>query len=160
MTRSTKTVMTAWLLLGCACTANAQQGTPSDAEKNGTIQHASEDLRWVDGPPSLPPGAKLMVLEGNPREKGLFTMRIKLPAGTRIEPHWHPRDERVTVISGSVWVGFGDTFDTTAARQLRAGSYYVNPPSLHHFLWIPEETVLQMTNMGPWELTYVHEGKE
>jgi len=160
MTRHIAIIATAWLLIGGGRTVEAQQERPATPEKAGAIQHATEDLHWVDGPPSLPPGAKIMVLEGNPRENGLFTIRLKLPAGTRIEPHWHPRDERVTVVSGSVWVGFGDTFDTTTARQLRAGSYYVNPPLLHHFLWIPEETVLQMTNMGPWELTYVHDEKK
>src|SRR5689334_6430522 len=53
---------------------------------------------WHSGPPTLPRGAKIAVLEGDPAKEGLFTMRIKLPAGTTIAPHWHPRDERVTVL--------------------------------------------------------------
>jgi quercetin dioxygenase-like cupin family protein len=91
------------------------------------------------------------VLEGDPKAAGMFTMRIKLPAGTIIPPHWHPRDERVTVLSGKVLVGMGDTF-AKSGTAFEAGGFYVNPPNVHHYLWVPEESVLQLTCMGPWEL--------
>src|SRR5881227_926181 len=53
-------------------------------------------LAWTDGPPTLPPGSKMAVLEGNPKADGMFTMRVRIPAGSAIPPHWHPRQERVT----------------------------------------------------------------
>jgi quercetin dioxygenase-like cupin family protein len=109
---------------------------------------------WKPAPPTLPKGTQVAVLEGDPKSEGLFTMRIKLPAGSIIPPHWHPRDERVTVLSGRVIVGFGDKFEKKGTT-FRAGGFYVNPPNVHHFLWIPQESVLQLTCVGPWELHVV-----
>jgi quercetin dioxygenase-like cupin family protein len=110
---------------------------------------------WKAGPPTLPKGTKVAVLEGDPKQGGMFTMRLKIPAGTRLQPHWHPRPERVTVLSGLAEVGFGDTFDRRSTKHFGAGSFYVNPPKSHHYLYFPRETVLQLTCEGPWELNYV-----
>lgn len=123
------------------------------AQPAGAIQVTK--VTWTDAPPTLPKGAKVAVLEGSPREAGVFTMRIKVPAGTRIEPHWHPRPERVTVLSGRAEVGFGDVFDRKGMKRFDAGGFYVNPPQLHHYLYFPRDTVLQLTCEGPWELNYV-----
>ena len=106
---------------------------------------------WKPAPPTLPKGAQVAVLEGDPKAAAMFTMRIKLPAGSIVPPHWHPRDERVTVLSGEVVVGFGDTF-AKSGTTFHAGGFYVNPPDVHHYLWVPKESVLQLTCMGPWEL--------
>lgn len=109
---------------------------------------------WKDGPPTLPPGSKIAVLEGNPREAGIFTMRVRVPAGAKLAPHWHPRDERVTILSGAVELGFGPQADPAATKRYGAGSFYVNPPRAVHYLFFPEETVMQMTGVGPWEIRH------
>jgi len=119
------------------------------------IQFNPEDLVWKEGPPTLPRGTKVAVLEGDPKKTELFTMRLRIPAGFKILPHWHPRDERVTVLSGSVHVGFGDVFDVKRGKFFRAGAYYVNPPKRSHFVWFDEEAVLQLTGMGPWEMHFL-----
>jgi quercetin dioxygenase-like cupin family protein len=63
-------------------------------------------------PAFLPPGAQLAVLEGDPTAtKGDFTIRLKMPNGYRIPPHWHPNRENATVLSGNFKVGMGDAFD-------------------------------------------------
>jgi quercetin dioxygenase-like cupin family protein len=107
---------------------------------------------WKDGPPSLPKGSKIAVLEGDPRAEGIFTMRVRVPAGATLAPHWHPRDERVTILSGAVELGFGKAADRTKTKRYGAGSFYVNPPRAMHYLYFPEETVMQMTGIGPWEI--------
>jgi hypothetical protein len=68
----------------------------------------------------------------------------------------------VTVLWGEARVGFGDKLDVKKAKVFPAGSYYVNPPDSHHYLYFPRTTVLQMTGEGPWELTilYVPEAEE
>lgn len=95
-----------------------------------------------------------MLLEGDPRKEGLFTLRLKIPAGTRLQPHWHPRDERVTVLSGLVKVGFGDEFEEANMVSFGPGSFYLNPAQSRHYVWFVEETVMQLTNVGPWEVLY------
>src|SRR2546427_12709491 len=64
-----------------------------------------DQIQWRDGPPSLLPGAKMAILEGDPAKEGFFTMRLKLPDGYRVFPHWHPRTERLTIIQGIVNLG-------------------------------------------------------
>ena len=82
-------------------------------------------------------------------------MRLKLPAGGRLGPHTHPADERVTVLSGSVQVGFGETFDPAKGKTFTAGAFYVTPTPMPHFVWTDEGCVLQVTGIGPWGLKYV-----
>ena len=115
------------------------------------------DVVWKDAPATMPAGAKMAVLEGDPRHEGMFTIRVKLPAGAKIAPHFHPQPERVTVIWGEARVGFGDVFDIKKTKRFPAGSFYVNPPESHHYLYFPRTTILQMTGQGPWELHYVKE---
>ncbi|HEX7152823.1 MAG TPA: cupin domain-containing protein [Thermoanaerobaculia bacterium] len=112
------------------------------------------EVAWRDAPPSMPRGTRMAVLEGDPRAAGMFTIRLKVPAGTKIAPHWHPRDERVTVLSGRVLVGFGTTHDDAKTKAFTSGMFYVNPPDSRHYLTFTEETVLQLTCEGPWELNY------
>ena len=107
---------------------------------------------WKDAPPSLPKGSKVAVLEGDPKVEGMFTMRVKVAAGAKLAPHWHPRDERVTVLSGAVELGFGETADPATTKRYAAGSFYLNPPRVMHYIYFPEDTVLQMTGTGPWEI--------
>lgn len=115
-----------------------------------------EDIAWVDGPGSLEPGAQVAILEGDPSAPGVFTLRIRMPDGFRISPHWHPNPERLTVISGVFRLGDGETFDAAATTPLRPGSYTSMPPGMRHFAVTEGETVIQLTSTGPWVITYVH----
>ncbi|HEX9670915.1 MAG TPA: cupin domain-containing protein, partial [Thermoanaerobaculia bacterium] len=98
---------------------------------------------------------KFAVLEGDPREEGVFTMRLRLPSGFQIKPHWHPAPERITVISGTFNMGRGDRFDTAQATALPAGSFTVIPAETWHYAWATGDTVLQITGGGPWQIIYL-----
>jgi quercetin dioxygenase-like cupin family protein len=115
-----------------------------------------DDMEWVDGPASLPAGTKAALLEGNPSKEGPFTMRLQLPDGFTIQPHWHPGVEHVTVISGTFNLGMGDKFDKTQGRALAAGSFAFMPPGMRHFAWATGETVVQLHGNGPWQINYVN----
>jgi quercetin dioxygenase-like cupin family protein len=119
------------------------------------IRFNAAEIAWRDAPPGLPAGAKTAVLEGDPRKPAIFTMRLKLPAGARLNPHTHPIDERVTIVAGSIHVGFGERFDPSAGKTFTAGAFYVTPAPTPHFVWTEEECVLQVTGIGPWGLTYL-----
>ena len=115
-----------------------------------------DDIKWADGPPSMPSGAKAAVLDGDPKKEGVFHLRLKMPAGYRVPPHRHPGDERVTVISGSFSLGFGESFDEEKTRALPAGSFFSIPPKTPHFAHVKEDTVIQLSTLGPWTLEYVN----
>src|SRR3954452_3006362 len=105
--------------------------------------HRADALKWQDGPPSLPPGAKFAILEGDPAKPGPFVFRVKVPDGYKIPPHTHPKPERVTVISGAFNLGMGDTFDAAKTEALPAGTYGTWPSGMKHFVWVKGETVVQ-----------------
>jgi hypothetical protein len=126
-----------------------------EAHKSGEVMVTPVDLEWRNGPPSLPAGAKVALLEGDPARKGPFVMRAKLPDGYKIAAHTHPRDERVTVISGTLYVGMGAKLDTGKGKALPAGSYARMPAGMKHYAWAKGETVIQVNGEGPWVIQYV-----
>jgi quercetin dioxygenase-like cupin family protein len=122
----------------------------------GLSIHVPADLEWQDGPSSLPPGAKFVLLEGDPAKEGLFVMRVKFPDGYRIPPHTHPKQERVTVLSGTIHVGMGEKFDVSKGKEMPAGSFGSWPPGMKHFVWTKGETIIQAHAEGPWRVDYVN----
>jgi len=114
-----------------------------------------DELKWQDVP-SLPPGAKVAVLEGPLDGKGPIAFRIKLPANYDIPAHWHPTTEHVTVLSGTLNLGLGDKLDKNKTSPLPAGGFAIMPAKMHHFAWTKEETVLQVHAAGPWKFNYVN----
>jgi quercetin dioxygenase-like cupin family protein len=114
------------------------------------------EMKWGPAPPVLPPGAQIAVLSGDPGGKGLVTLRLKLPPGYVIPPHWHPTDEHVTVISGTLALGMGDKLDRSSSKTLTAGGYGVAPANMHHFAWTKAGAIVQVHLMGPFAITYVN----
>ncbi len=80
-----------------------------------------KDTKWGDAPPTLPKGAKLAVLAGDPGQPVPFTIRLMMPANYNIPPHWHTQDENLTVVSGALYLGMGDKTEKPKARALMAG---------------------------------------
>jgi quercetin dioxygenase-like cupin family protein len=128
----------------------------ADEHDAGITLNTPDKLKWQDGPPSLPKGAKIAVLEGDPGKEGPFVFRVKVPDGYRIPPHTHPKMERVTVISGQFNIGMGDKFDEKALQPMSAGTYGFWKPGMKHFVQIKGETVAQFHGMGPWTINYVN----
>jgi quercetin dioxygenase-like cupin family protein len=124
-------------------------------EKKREVMVTPANIKWQDGPPSLPKGARIAVLEGDPSKKGSFVMRAKLPDGYKIAPHTHPKDERVTVISGTLYLGMGAKFDRVEGMALPAGSYARMPAGMKHYGWAKGETIIQINGEGPWSIEYV-----
>ncbi len=115
-----------------------------------------EEIRWSDGPPSLPKGAQFAVISGDPAAEGPFVMRLKLPANYAIAPHWHPADENVTVISGTFHMGEGTVVDRSKAKMMPVGSFTMMSAAMRHFAFTHNtETIIQLHGMGPWRITYV-----
>jgi quercetin dioxygenase-like cupin family protein len=111
---------------------------------------------WADAPASLPAGAKIAVLEGDPSKPGPFTLRVSFPANYRIAPHWHPAVEHVTVISGTFSLGMGETFDESKLEELPVGGFAVMQTGTRHFAWSRNGGVVQLHGIGPWALNYVN----
>ena len=85
---------------------------------------APNEVKWSPAPPSVPKGAEVAVLYGDPSKDGPFAMRLKMPKGYAIPPHSHPKPEIVTVISGTFQIGMGDAADKSKVTALcRPGGF-------------------------------------
>jgi quercetin dioxygenase-like cupin family protein len=136
-----RTTLLALLLVGTASTV--------------ALAQAPADIKWGPAPPFFPAGARFVVLQGDPSKDGVYTVRLEMPAGYYIPPHFHPTDEDVTVISGSFEVGMGDAEDVAKAMVLPAGGFVVAPAAAHHYARAKAATVVQVHGMGPFAITYV-----
>jgi hypothetical protein len=97
----------------------------------------------------------MAVLEGDPKREMLFTVRFRIDGVFEMKPHWHPRNERVTILEGRVGVGFGDEIDRDSVTWFGPGDYYVNAHHAHHFVLADAPAVLQITGIGPWKAHFL-----
>jgi len=116
----------------------------------------SGDIKWGPAPPTLPKGAEMSVLSGDPSKSGPFVVRLRMPKDYSFPAHSHPMDENVTVISGNFHVGMGDKLDEKKAIELTAGGYVEAPAKMNHYGWVSSPSVVQIQSQGPFGITYVN----
>jgi hypothetical protein len=141
----------ALLALGAALAS-----TGAAAADDGQAFIVPKDLKFGPAPPALPPGAQMAVLKGDPGKPGAFVVRLQVPGGYRIPPHWHSQDEALTVISGTLFLGMGDHYDPGTARGLPAGGFHYLPAKAHHFAFAKKPAVVQINGNGPFDITYIN----
>jgi quercetin dioxygenase-like cupin family protein len=112
-------------------------------------------LTWGPAPAVFPAGAKMAVLQGDPGKPESFTVRLDMPDGYRVAPHFHPTDEHITIIQGSLLLGMGDKVDPARTTTLPAGAFASALANMHHYVTAKGHTVVQVQAMGPFMLTYV-----
>ena len=118
------------LLAMCAGLAWAVGADKEDAHKDGHVILTPDKLQWKANP-SLPPGAQTAVVSGDPSKTGsLYVLRAKLPDGYKVPPHWHPSDENVTVLQGTMQIGLGEKFDPSKLETVAAGSFMRMPKEM------------------------------
>lgn len=140
--------------------AAAQQDTSKDppAGAQATMgQHTmvkAAATQWGDAPPALPKGVQAAVLAGDPGKDGVFTIRLKMPAGYRVPRHWHPTDEAVTLIDGDLSLSMGEA--AKAHSETFAPGDFVNLPAhMQHEASTRGGAVVQVQSTGPFQITYV-----
>ena len=114
------------------------------------------EVKWGDPPPIFEKGAKFAVMASDPGKPGIYVVRLKMPAGYKIAPHWHPTDEHLTVDSGTFAAGMGDKFDERAMKELPVGGHALLPAQMRHFAFAKTDSIVQVHGMGPFALTYVN----
>jgi quercetin dioxygenase-like cupin family protein len=115
-----------------------------------------DDIDWKPFA-AFPPAARLAVVAGDPTEGGLYTTRVKLPAGEKLMPHRHPEDRIYTVISGVFYIGLGERFDGEKLEAYPPGAVIMLPGGTPHFHWARSgEYVTQISAIGPLGLEYLN----
>jgi hypothetical protein len=125
------------------------------AGKSEQMIKQAADLKFNPAP-GLPAGAKMAVVRGDPSKAGHYTLRLELPDCYVIPSHWHTNDEQVTVLSGTLNVGFGDSIDKTKSAALIAGGFQLVPGKANHYVWAKGLTLFQVDGEGPRDTTFIH----
>jgi hypothetical protein len=130
--------------------SNNKQSLPK-----GCVQLTPGDMQWTDTSSVLAKGTKYCVLYGDIKKSAPFAIRIQLPPNLVIKTHYHPNDEVVTVLDGSLSVGFGDRTPSSETKTFTANSFYVNAANVEHFVVVGSEGVtIQINAIGPWITTF------
>jgi quercetin dioxygenase-like cupin family protein len=79
-----------------------------------------------------------------------------MPKGYTIPPHFHPTDEHVTVLSGTLSFGSGDKIDAKTEKTIKAGGYFTAAAQMHHYATTKTGAVVQVDLEGPFEITYIN----
>jgi quercetin dioxygenase-like cupin family protein len=139
------------LALGLVLDSTVQaQGDPP-----GTVAILPGDIKW-GGNAAIPPGGQVAMLAGKPGQPGPYAFRVKFPADYKVMPHSHPEERIYTVLSGTWYIGLGETFDPAKLKALPTGSIFVLPAKASHFHWAQSgESIVQVNAVGPTTTDYV-----
>jgi hypothetical protein len=120
----------------------------------GCVQLTPGEMQWIDTSSVPAKGTKYCILYGDIKKAAPFAIRLQLPPNLVIKTHHHPNDEVVTVIDGSISVGFGDRTPSSETKTFTANSFYVNAANVEHFVVVGSEGVtIQINAVGPWVTT-------
>jgi quercetin dioxygenase-like cupin family protein len=139
--------------------AQTKTRTGAGAPATGAPMHkmlTPDQITWGPAPPGLPAGAQAAVLDGDPTKAGIFIMRLRGADGYTIKPHWHSRDEHITVLSGKMSMGMGNEMVTASMHDLGPGAYFSLPAGQRHYATMRGDTTVQIEGMGPFDITYVN----
>jgi quercetin dioxygenase-like cupin family protein len=105
-------------------------------------------LKWAS-PPQIP-GLRGAWVLGSESGTGTYVQRVILQQGARIPLHTHPDTRYSTVLSGTLYVSFGNATDDRSFVAVPAGGLYVAPANQPHTLWARDgEVVYQEAGTGP-----------
>ena len=140
-------------MTGCAALALFVSCASAQTEPLAAARLAPDELKWDQ----TPTGSQRAIIAGDDRKPGMYMYRTRFPANYKVQPHFHPDERVVTVMSGTLHVGYGDRFDESAMKVLPAGSVWTEPARQPHFVWAKDgEVVIQVVGgNGPSGVTRI-----
>lgn len=136
------------VVLSCLGFAAVALGLHAQAKPEPIAMTPSE-MKWGAQGSLAMPGIEQVNLVGDPSRPGPYTLRLKFPAGYKLEPHTHNDSREVTILSGTWYTGYGDKFDEATLKALPAGSFYTEPANVSHFVETREPVMIQVSGTGP-----------
>lgn len=126
---------------------------PARTEPLAAARLAPDEVKWENGQA----GVQRAHLVGDEKKPGMYAYRVRFPANHKVQPHFHPDERVVTVLSGTLYVGFGEVFDESAMKPLPAGSIWTEPVRQPHFVFAKDgEVVFQVVGgNGPSGVTRI-----
>jgi quercetin dioxygenase-like cupin family protein len=147
--------------LAAVLIAAAITTTGAQARLNGPATIKVDEIPWPSATAggtgtSGASGIETVVLKGDPTKPGLYVLALRAAPNMTIQAHSHKDDRVATVLKGTWYFGYGQTFDEKALKALPPGSSYTEPPNTPHFARTREQVVLEIVGYGPSSTTYVN----
>ena len=130
--------------LAAAALAPPARGAPDPA---ALAYKLSGDIPWSR---ESRMGSQVYILWGDPSKPGPYAMLVKWEPHHFSQPHTHPNDRHITVLSGTWWVGTGKTFSPDTTTPLPAGTVVTHFAKQWHYDGAKDEAaVLEIVGEGP-----------
>ncbi len=133
------------LMISCNTKKNASEKPEVNSEAMSApmiIPEAPDTL--------LSSGRKNIFLVSRRENPGFFVERAIFPPGYKSNPHTHPGNLNITVITGSINLVLSGNPDSAAiAKVYGPGSFVIIPANQPHFEWFTERSVMDITGVGP-----------
>jgi quercetin dioxygenase-like cupin family protein len=114
-------------------------------------------LQW-QASPTLP-GAESVWVIGAADRQGIYAQRVRLAQGAMIVPHVHSDERFSVVLTGTIYVGFGEKFDESQVVAIPTGSIYIAPAGVPHYVWAKDGAAeYQESGVGPTTTTFTETG--
>jgi hypothetical protein len=132
----------------CLLIAAGLPAGAADLDPKAVVFKLPDQIEWKQGGNN--PGVRQAVLQGDPSKPGLYVVLTKWLPGNMSRPHFHPNDRFITVISGTWWVGSGETYDPDSTVPMPAGSFVTHFAKGVHYDGAKDgETVILIVGDGP-----------
>jgi len=140
---------------GCIALALIVWGSSAQTEPLSATRLAPDEFKWNP----TPVGGQRVNLVGDEQKPGMYMYRVRFPVNFKVQPHFHPDERVVTVVSGTLYMGYGEQFDESAMKTMPAGSVWTEPAKQPHFVWAKEgEVVIQVVGSnGPSGVTRIEQ---
>jgi len=152
MKKKMHAIGSAMVLAGIIFTGAGASGQDKKDEAAHKVVHFS-DLKWTP----LIKGCDLAPVAGDSSVEGAqFVLRLRCVDGAKIQAHWHPNDESVTVLKGTFLVGMGDKLDESKLQPMNVGNFLTVAKEMHHYGMCKGETIVQVHGVGPFKVNWVN----
>jgi quercetin dioxygenase-like cupin family protein len=102
-------------------------------------------------------GWQMATIVGNPNKPGAYyAYFLKVAPGASIAPHFHKMTENVTIISGTMMFGVGDTMSSDTMSTYGPGTVLSIPAGVHHYAMAKSAAVIEISGIGPDTTTMLH----
>ncbi|MEM9356805.1 MAG: cupin domain-containing protein [Pseudomonadota bacterium] len=136
------------LLLTCAAFAIAGLASPVTVVSSGLAADATQpEIQQIDLSKLTHkqlarfPGVSNAFLLGAFNKPGLYAAHGIMAAGTKFPPHQHPDVRLSIVVSGTMYLGQGETFEEDKLVAYPVGTVAITPANTPHFMFAKDGDV-------------------
>ncbi len=116
-------------------------------DRNARDFKLPDQIEWKGRPGSA---SQTAILFGDPSKPGLYVQLLKRGPNDWSQPHSHPTDRFITVLSGTMLIGTGAKFDPKNTVPLGPGSFVKDIANQMHYDGTgPEGMTIEIVGMGP-----------